>query len=248
MRGIICPATHYSNHSTRSYFSRGPQHQHPDPTQQGTQEDQIDAFNFSNSQLPQRGDAPNAHVRNLLPHQECLCRELRDQLHFIVETIEKLQQDTKGINKAIQAISQNISTRETNIPSGISVCGHGPTLELMAQQLATVSQKANEVDKLKIIFEIMKAEMRGLKEIAVPTSQQPQGSASQPLQPHPIYPPQPYAQTPPYISYINTPPKHTAAGPPKEPLLTKNEWKPNKRTRVSDSKSSLLPPIVPRLN
>ncbi|KAJ4372133.1 hypothetical protein N0V83_003906 [Neocucurbitaria cava] len=63
--------------------------------------------------------------------------------------------------------------RSSTMPPGQAMSAQDSALELVAQQIAVISQKANEVDTLKITIEIMKNKIQRLEEVASLTPPQP---------------------------------------------------------------------------
>ncbi|KAF2785498.1 hypothetical protein K505DRAFT_369151, partial [Melanomma pulvis-pyrius CBS 109.77] len=151
------------------------------------QEVQIDVLERLQTQISQNSSVLTVHGRDMrryegsLQHQEeNLRREFQGQLHHqnseihrVDEAVVRLQHEMRGIRELLEALSREVqASREVSargmnprIP-GAPMSAQDTALELMADQVSVVSQKANEVDTLKITIEIMKNKIQRLEEAA----------------------------------------------------------------------------------
>lgn len=161
------------------------------------QEIQLSAIERLQTQISQNSSALVAQSRDMrhyeeaLQHQEeSLRRELQTQLHHqnvdirrVEEAVGRLQHEVRGIRELLEALTREThATREmqargVSVAPGQPVSAQDSALELMAQQVAVISQKANEVDTLKITIEIMKNKIQRLEDAAAAAVPTPQLSA-----------------------------------------------------------------------
>ncbi|KAJ4288181.1 hypothetical protein N0V90_012198 [Kalmusia sp. IMI 367209] len=148
------------------------------------QEVQLDAIERLQTQISQNSSALVAQTRDMrryeetLQHEgESLRREFQNHVHHqngelqrVDEAVARLQHEMQVIRDLLEALSREVhATRELQARAGVAGPGHpisgqDTALELMAQQMAVMSHKANEVDTLKITIEIMKNKIQRLEE------------------------------------------------------------------------------------
>lgn len=162
------------------------------------QEVQLDAIERLQTQMSQNSSALVAQSRDMKRYEETLQQEgknLRHEFtaHFhqqnaeirrVDEAVGRLQHDMLSIRELLEGLSREVHvTREIQARAGVPAPGHpisgqDTAIELMAQQMAVMTHKTNEVDTLKITIEIMKNKIQRLEDTAaavvppqVPSSQ-----------------------------------------------------------------------------
>lgn len=149
------------------------------------QQVQLDAIERLQTQTSQNSGALAAQRRDIRQNEkslqlveENLRREFQAQLHRqstdirrMDETVGRLyhemqttRQVVEGFSREMHAMRGEIQAQGTNAPSGKHISAQDSALELMAHQIATIAQKANEVDTLKLAVEIMKNKIQRLEE------------------------------------------------------------------------------------
>lgn len=88
-----------------------------------------------------------------------LRQELQAQPCDVHADIRRLDEAIRRLNDELRSVSRGISGGP-----GQFVSAQDSALELMAQQVAVISYKANEVDTLKITIEIMKNKIQRLED------------------------------------------------------------------------------------
>ncbi|KAL5409774.1 hypothetical protein PMIN03_005760 [Paraphaeosphaeria minitans] len=173
------------------------------------QEVQLDAIERLQTQISQNSSALVAQSRDMRRYEETLKQEgdnLRRELttHFhqqnaeilrVDEAVGRLQHEMLGIRELLEGLSREVQARASVAGGGVTLSGQDTALELMAQQMAVMSYKTNEVETLKITIEIMKNKIQRLEEVAaaapaaapaqVPSSQyaSPREASARPAQP-----------------------------------------------------------------
>lgn len=148
--------------------------------------------------------------------EESLRREFQTQLHQqtseihrVDEAVGRLQHEMRGVREVLEVLNREVQARSLGPGAGPSVSAQDSALELMAQQVAVISQKANEVDTLKITIEIMKNKIQRLEDNAAPGLPQPQSQTAfaSPREPtaHSAHTVPSYHTTPSTVPHINTP-------------------------------------------
>ncbi|KAF2197798.1 hypothetical protein GQ43DRAFT_434836 [Delitschia confertaspora ATCC 74209] len=192
------------------------------------QEVQLDAIERLQTQISLNSGTLRVHSRDLegfrdilLRQEHALRREFNEQLQAqlqyqsgelkrVDDAVGRLQQEMRAIREVLESVSREVHTaRETHA---------GSALELMANNLATVSHKANEVDDLKLQLEIMKSKLQRFEDAAAsapgPASLTRTPSAAHPLpSPHEpslhstqsSHPVPNYHSTPSTVSHVSTP-------------------------------------------
>ncbi|KAF1969910.1 hypothetical protein BU23DRAFT_231968 [Bimuria novae-zelandiae CBS 107.79] len=176
------------------------------------QEVQLDAIERLQTQMSQNSSALVAQSRDMRRYEETLQHEgenLRREFtaHFhqqnveirrVDEAVGRLQHEMLGVRELLEGLTREVHvTRELQARAGVAAPGHpisgqDTALELMAQQMAVMSHKTNEVETLKITIEIMKNKIQRLEDAAaadlpaqVPTSQNasPRAAPVRPVHP-----------------------------------------------------------------
>lgn len=172
------------------YESRKSQHQ---PYPRSPPEVSLDAIQRLQTQISQNSGALAAHTRDIRRGEEShvylgetLRREFSSQIAFQSGELQRVDGAVVRLSHEIQAMRQvleslkhelNVSRAEGHpqqhpgAPSAQQASGQDSAIELMAQQLLITTQKANEVDMLKITIEIMKNKIQRLEE----TDRKPSG-------------------------------------------------------------------------
>ncbi|KAF1842646.1 uncharacterized protein K460DRAFT_356474 [Cucurbitaria berberidis CBS 394.84] len=171
-------------------------HQYP----RSSREVELDAIERLQTQISQNSGALAAHTRDIRRGEESfqqleesLRREFQSQLirqrgdiQRVDEAVARLHHEMLGTRQVMEGLSHELHAskgdrqpRGSTIPPGQATSVQDSALELMAQQIATISQKANEVDTLKITIEIMKNKIQRLEEGTVPPLSQPTPQAYQ---------------------------------------------------------------------
>ncbi|KAF1996271.1 hypothetical protein P154DRAFT_322604 [Amniculicola lignicola CBS 123094] len=201
----------------------------------------LDAIERLQTQISQNSGALNIQSRDLrriedlLPRAEdTIRREFQTTIHHqnneirrVDEAVGRLQHEMMGIRELLEALTREVSVTSRELQNarangqaiaGPSVSAQDSALELMANQVSIVSQKANEVDTLKITIEIMKNKIQRLEEAASGPALQQQQQQQQ-AQTHPFPSPREptvhsahsshtvpsYHTTPSTVPHINTP-------------------------------------------
>ncbi|KAL5381487.1 hypothetical protein DPSP01_007200 [Paraphaeosphaeria sporulosa] len=185
------------------------------------QEVQLDAIERLQTQISQNSSALVAQSRDMRRYEETLKHEednLRREFttHFhqqnveirrVDEAVGRLQHEMLGIRELLEGLGREVHAMRGG---GLSLSGQDTALELMAQQMAVMNHKTNEVETLKITIEIMKNKIQRLEEVAaaaaaaapaqVPSSQyaSPREASVRPAQP-------PYRAPPTQVPQIDIP-------------------------------------------
>lgn len=146
----------------------------------------LDAIERLQTQISQNNGALAAHTRDIRQGEESL-RQLdsglrRDfaahvhrqslDIQRIDDAVARLQIELNSIHQAIDGLRHELALSRTNnqqdlvLPKPLIKSGQDTALELMAQQIATVSHKANEVDTLKITIEILKNKLKRFEDMS----------------------------------------------------------------------------------
>lgn len=110
--------------------------------------------------------------------------DLQSQLQFqhgeikrVEDAVNRLQHEMRGVHEMLESIRIELRSRPMTAappppppPSLPPSAAQDSALELLANNLATVSQKANEVDTLKITIEIMKHKIERLEGVGAASS------------------------------------------------------------------------------
>lgn len=145
----------------------------------------IDAIERLQMQVSQNSGVLAAHARDIRHGEEffqnlegTLRQEFQAQLFRQSADIQKVEESTarlhhemRSMRHAIDSISRELQasrmdqqSRGSHLPPGQQPSVQDSTLELMAQQIATISHKASEVENLKLHIEIMKNKIYRLEE------------------------------------------------------------------------------------
>lgn len=191
----------------------------------------MDAIERLQTQISQNSSALVAQTRDVrrceetLQHEgENLRRELQTQLHHqtgeirrVDDAVARLQHEMSAIRELLEGLGREVhAVREIQARAGAAVPGHpisgqDSALELMAQQMAVMSHKANEVETLKITIEIMKNKIQRLEDAAAiaPPQMPPSQYASPreaPVRPAQVaHPPATYRAVPNQVPQIDIP-------------------------------------------
>ncbi|KAF2682413.1 hypothetical protein K458DRAFT_419807 [Lentithecium fluviatile CBS 122367] len=186
---------------------------------------QLDAIERLQTQISQNSSALVAQSREMRRYEETmqhnedsLRQEFRTQIHHqsaeirrVDDAVGQLQHEMRGIRELLEVLR-----REFHASGGAQ--GRAPAaapsaqdsaLELMAQQIAVISAKANDVETLKITIEIMKNKIQRLESTAVASPAQAAARAyASPREPAPRSLPSQHAIS----SHHHTPsvPSHTS--------------------------------------
>ncbi len=161
----------------------------------------LGAIDHLQAQISHNNGALAAHARDIQQgaasfHQleDSLRRELQDQLvrqsgdlRRVDDAIARLHLEMQDMRHLLENLTHELNasraerqSRGANAAPGQPASVQDSALELMAQQIAAMSQKTNEVDTLKITIEIMKNKIQRLEEATFPAPTAPSAS-SQPL-------------------------------------------------------------------
>ncbi|KAJ4345863.1 uncharacterized protein N0V89_011998 [Didymosphaeria variabile] len=194
------------------------------------QDVQLDAIERLQTQTSQNSSALVAQTRDMRQYEQTLQHEgenLRREFttHFhqqnaeirrVDEAVGRLQHEMLGIRELLEGLSREVhATRElqtrASIPGGgLTLSGQDTALELMAQQMAVMNHKTNEVETLKITIEIMKNKIQRLEDAsAAPPAQVPSSQYASPREAsvRPVQPPltAPYRALPTQVPQIDIP-------------------------------------------
>lgn len=161
--------------------------------------------------LKHEGDG---HRREFTTHLHQQNAEIRR----VDEAVGRLQHEMVAIRELLEGLGREVhATRELQARvsvngGGLTLSGQDTALELMAQQMAVMNHKTNEVETLKITIEIMKNKIQRLEEAAavvpapvqVPSSRyaSPREASVRPVQPPPTAP---YRAPPTQVPQIDIP-------------------------------------------
>ncbi|KAF2850700.1 hypothetical protein T440DRAFT_498890 [Plenodomus tracheiphilus IPT5] len=168
----------HSSHESR----KAERQQYP----QSPPEVSLDAIQRLQTQISQNSGALAAHTRDMRRGEESikyleetLRREFNSQIAFqsvelqrVDGAVAKLHHEMQAIRQVLEDLSHEVyankgEVRSQQRPGALSaqqVSAQDSALELMAQQLALTSHKANEVDALKLTIEIMKNKIQRLED------------------------------------------------------------------------------------
>ncbi|KAL1604104.1 hypothetical protein SLS60_005696 [Paraconiothyrium brasiliense] len=165
------------------------------------QDVQLDAIERLQTQISQNSSALVAQTRDMRQYEQTLQHEgenLRREFttHFhqqnaeirrVDEAVGRLQHEMLGIRELLEGLSREVhATRELQARAsiaggGLTLSGQDTALELMAQQMAVMNHKTNEVETLKITIEIMKNKIQRLEDAAAaPPAQVPSSQFASP--------------------------------------------------------------------
>lgn len=176
------PAPVTTPHSISPTESRNNAQAYPRPSQ----EVQLDAIERLQTQISQNSSTLVVHSRDMRRYEETtqhqdetFRRELQTQYHHqngeirrIDEAVGRLQLEMRGIRDSMDALSREVrrgtAAAQAPVPAASA---QDSALELMAQQVAVISHRTNEIDTLKITIEIMKNKIQRLEDgaAAAPT-------------------------------------------------------------------------------
>ncbi|ORY04006.1 hypothetical protein BCR34DRAFT_627159 [Clohesyomyces aquaticus] len=224
--------SHVPSHSHSQSPALEPQRTNGHHYPRSPQEVQLDAIERLQTQISQNSGALSVHGRGLQQVEETvkrqedgLRREFQGQLHHqnvelrrVDDAVVRLQHEMRGIHELLENLTREVqATREAQAgrpiaPGMAAPSAQDTALELMANQVSIVSQKANEVDTLKITIEIMKSKIQRLEEAALapPPSQAPAHPFPSPREPpvhsaHSSHAVPSYHATPTSVPHISTP-------------------------------------------
>jgi hypothetical protein len=144
----------------------------------------LDAIERLQTQFSQNSAALVAQTREMqlfkeaaIHREETLRREFQTQLNqkgsnlvLIEQAVRRLEREMHDSRELLNTLAQESrATREQQAhrpmgQGGVGFSAQDSALELVTQQVAVISQKANEVDTLKITIEIMKNKIQRLEE------------------------------------------------------------------------------------
>lgn len=145
----------------------------------------LDAIERLQTQISQNSGALAAHTRDIRRGEESfqqleetLRREFQGQIirqngdiRRVDEAIARLHLEIQSIHQMMEGLTRELhatrveqQSRGSTVPPVQTINVQDSALELMAQQIAIMSQKVNEVDTLKITIEIMKNKIQRLEE------------------------------------------------------------------------------------
>ncbi|KAI8940387.1 hypothetical protein NX059_004078 [Plenodomus lindquistii] len=146
----------------------------------------LDAIQRLQTQISQNSGALAAHTRDIRRGEESfgyleetLRREFSSQIAFqngelqrVDSAVAKLHDEMQGVRQAIEGLRHELHANRgerhlqhhPSAPPAQQISAQDSALELMAQQIAVISHKANEVDTLKITIEIMKNKIQRLED------------------------------------------------------------------------------------
>ncbi|KAF2874826.1 hypothetical protein BDV95DRAFT_591600 [Massariosphaeria phaeospora] len=151
---------------------------------QSPQEAQLDFVARLQTQISQNSSALTIHGRDMRRYEESLDgirREFQGQLHQqnveirrVDEAVGRLQHEMASIRELFDAPARDsyqrrdVQTSRALAPGAAAppISAQDSALELMAQQVAVVSQKATEVDSLKLVVEILRNKIQRLEDTA----------------------------------------------------------------------------------
>jgi len=214
------------------------------------QEVQLDAIERLQTQISQNSSALVAQSRDMRRYEETtqqvednFRREFQTHIHQqsteirrVDDAVGRLQHEMRGIRELLE-----ILRREFHASGGAQGRAAGPSvqdsaLELMAQQIAVISAKANDVETLKITIEIMKNKIQRLESTAVASPAQ--AAARQYASPRePAHRSLPNQHTVPSHQPILSQPPHPSA-----PVPATQKVQPYESHSRSDSRSVLATP------
>lgn len=166
----------------------------------------LDAIERLQTQISQNSGALAAHTRDIRRGEETFHRledtlrhEYQGQLFHqsgemqrVDEAIARLHHEMQSMHQAMEGFRHEIyvsrvdrQSRDPNVLPAQTIGAQDSALELMAQQIALVSQKANEVDSLKITIEIMKNKIQRLEEGPMQIASQTTSQSHQSLRKQP---------------------------------------------------------------
>ena len=188
------------------------------------QDVQLDAIERLQTQVSQNSSALVAQSRDMrrceetMQHMEDnLRREFQTHLHQqsaeirrVDDAVGRLQHEMRGVRELIEVVRRELHTTG-GAPGRAAPSVQDSALELMAQQIAVISAKANDVETLKITIEIMKNKIQRLETSAVASPAPPAARQfASPREPMPRSLPMQHQvpshhQTPPLPSHANAP-------------------------------------------
>ncbi|KAH7123903.1 hypothetical protein B0J11DRAFT_435853, partial [Dendryphion nanum] len=195
-----------------------PPQQYPKPLKEVT----LDALERIQTQVSQNSGALMVHNRDMRRFEETAARveeslrmEIQAQLlhqsteiRRVDDAVGRLQHEMRGVRDLLDALTHEVrATKEIHARSGGSNVAAAPSaqdsaLEMMTRQIHTISQKASEVDTLRLTVEIMRNKIQRLEDAgATPTRPLAPREAS--VQPTHVVPP--YHTTPPSVPQTTTP-------------------------------------------
>lgn len=147
---------------------------------------QLDAIERLQTQISQNSSALVAQSRDMRRYEETMQHDgdtLRHEFttHFhqqnaeirrVDDALGRLQHEMLGIRELLEGLGREVhATRELQARASVAggplpLSGQDTALELMAQQMAVMNHKTNEVETLKITIEIMKNKIQRLEEVA----------------------------------------------------------------------------------
>ncbi|KAF2132952.1 hypothetical protein P153DRAFT_283937, partial [Dothidotthia symphoricarpi CBS 119687] len=170
--------SHPTNTSGASHLTNG--HHYPHAPQQV----QLDAIERLQTQISQNSSTLAAQNRDIRQTEksvqlveENMRREYQTQLQHqsvdirrMDETVGRLYHEMQGIRQVIEGFSREMQSirnerlvHSTAPPPGQQTSAQDSALELMAHQMAGISQKVNEVDTMRLTIEIMKNKIQRLE-------------------------------------------------------------------------------------
>ncbi|KAF2663028.1 hypothetical protein K491DRAFT_584716, partial [Lophiostoma macrostomum CBS 122681] len=147
----------------------------------------LDALERMQTQISQNSGALSVQNRDMQIFRDAaqrtedsIRREFQSQLNQqsanisrVDDAVVRLQHEMVGMHELLEVIRRDIQTVRAGPAPAAAPSAQDSALELMDQQLAIISHKANEVDTLKITIEIMKNKIKRLEDGTASVPQQP---------------------------------------------------------------------------
>ncbi|KAF2009839.1 hypothetical protein BU24DRAFT_414300 [Aaosphaeria arxii CBS 175.79] len=169
----------------------------------------LDAIERLQTQVSQNSSALMVQARDMRRFEETaaqveksLRHDFQTQLHLqavdirrVDDAVARLQHEMRGMRDLCEALTREVQASRDMYPgpTGPSSSTTAPSaqdtaLEMMAQQISSLSRKTSEVDTLKLTIEIMKNKIQRLEESAVSTPPVPTHAFPSPRE-NPAHPP-----------------------------------------------------------
>ncbi|KAL5113307.1 hypothetical protein ACEQ8H_008820 [Pleosporales sp. CAS-2024a] len=161
-------------------------------------ETSLDAIERLQTQVSQNSGALAAHTRDIRRGEESfqaleatLRREFATQVQHqaadiqrVDEAVARMHLEMQGIRQALETVSHELAISRAEMQRGVAVPSGPPShvpngaLELMAQQVASMSHKTSELDNLRVTVEIMKEKIYSLEQGAKSAKPEPASQMS----------------------------------------------------------------------
>jgi hypothetical protein len=229
----------------------------------------LDAIERLQTQISQNSSTLAAHSQNIRQYEDAaqereanLRREFQTSYIHQRGEIQRAGEAVERVQIEMQSIRELIETTIARAGLGQSATAQDSAVELMAQQVAVISHRTNEIDTLKITIEIMKNKIQRLEEAAAATlpaqpgrpyasPREPAAQSLQSSQAAASYHQTPISRTQSYQSHGSPPMGVTAKSGQREPPPSQGWATVNagtKRTLVNglDSPRESIVPISPK--